>query len=334
MIYISEPEMEGLVTMDESIAALEALFREEAAGRAEQKPTIELHPGRGMYRLKAGGTYWLNSFGFKGYGSGGRRLVFLFGLDEGLQAIMDAEALTQSRTAAVSAVATKYLARQDANTLGIIGTGFEARSEVDAVNHVRPLRHVKAYSRNPENREAFAAEMTVKLGIPVEPVDSAEECVSGVDIITTITSANDPVLFGSWLRPGVHINAVGATTPYRRELDDEAVAKCDLVAVESLPTAQGECGELLSAASHGRLRWSMVRELKDVVSGIYGRKSNADITMVSTIGTGAEDVAIANYVYKKAVVAGLGSAMPNWPEPGSGRGSSLTRAAIQRTSRP
>jgi ornithine cyclodeaminase/alanine dehydrogenase-like protein (mu-crystallin family) len=331
MIYISEPEMEKLVTMGESIAALEDLFRAEAAGNAEQKPTIELHPGRGMYRLKAGGTYWLNSFGFKGYGSGGRRLVFLFGLNEGLQAIMDAEALTQSRTAAVSAVATKYLAREDASTMGIIGTGFEARSEVDAVHHVRKLKHVKAYSRNPENREAFAAEMTEKLGIPVEAVDSGEECVRDVDIITTATSASEPVLFGAWLKPGVHINAIGATTPYRRELDDDAVAKCDLVVVESLPTAQGECGELLSAASKGRVRWSMVRELKDIVTGVYGRKRPEDITMVSTIGTGAEDVAIGHYVYQKALAAGLGTPMPNWPDPSTGRGSTLTRAAVQRS---
>jgi ornithine cyclodeaminase/alanine dehydrogenase-like protein (mu-crystallin family) len=327
VIYISEPEMEQLVTHEESIQALEDMFRAEAEGRAEQKPTVQLNPPKSRYLLKAGGTYHLNSFGFKGYGAGGRRLVFLFGLGEGLQAIMDAEALTQSRTAAISAVATKYLSNPDADTLGIIGTGFEAYSEVAAVHSVRPLKHVKCYSRNPVNREAFAKECSAKLNVPVEPVSSAEECVEGVSIITTVTSSDEPVLFGGWIRDGVHINAVGATRPHRRELDDDAIARCDVIAVESLTTAQLECGELISATSKGRVLWSMVRELKDIVTGLYTRKRPTDVTMVTTIGTGAEDVACANYIYRKALARGLGTAMPGWPEPGSGRGSSLTRSA-------
>ncbi len=323
--------MEQLVTHPESIEALDGLFRAEAEGRAEQKPTVQLNPPKSRYLLKAGGTYYLDSFGFKGYGAGGRRLVFLFGVGEGLQAIMDAEALTQSRTAAVSAVATKYLSNSDADSLGIIGTGFEAYSEVAAVHSVRPLKYVKCYSRNPVNREAFAKECSSKLGVQVEPVSSGEECAADVDIVTTVTSADDPVLFGPWLHEGLHINAVGATRPHRRELDDDAIARCDLIAVESLATAQLECGELLSAASKGRVLWTMVREMKDIVTGVYSRKSPQDITMVTTIGTGAEDVACAAYVYKKALTMGLGSAMPNWPEPGSGRGSSLTRTAVTRS---
>jgi ornithine cyclodeaminase/alanine dehydrogenase-like protein (mu-crystallin family) len=246
---------------------------------------------------------------------------------------MDAEALTQSRTAAIAAVATKYMANPDADSLGIFGTGFEAYSEVEAVHRVRPLKFVKCYSRNAINREAFAKECSAKLGIPVEPVASGQECATGVDIITTVTSTNEPVLFGPWLEKGVHINAVGATRPHRRELDDAAVAKCDMIVVESMVTAQLECGELISATSKGMVLWSMVREMKDIVTGLYTRKSPDDITMVTTIGTGAEDVACAEYVYRKAIAAGLGTKMPNWPEPGSGRGSSLTRTAVPQADR-
>jgi ornithine cyclodeaminase/alanine dehydrogenase-like protein (mu-crystallin family) len=173
VLYISEPEMEQLVDHEESIRAIEELFREEAAGHAEQKPTVQLNPPGSRYLLKAGGLYYRNCFGYKGYGAAGRRLVFIFGLGEGLQAIMDAESLTQSRTAAIAAVATKYLANPDADRMGIIGTGFEAYSEVEAVHRVRPLKHVKCYSRNPVNREAFAKECSARLGIPVEPVASA-----------------------------------------------------------------------------------------------------------------------------------------------------------------
>ena len=222
-----------------------------------------------MFRLKAGGNYYMNKFGFKGYGGGGgRRLVFVYDLQQGLEAILDSIYLTQLRTAAVSAVATRYMARPEAATLGIIGTGKEARTQLEAINKVRPLKHVKAYSRSAENRENFAREMSERTGVPVEPVESGEECVRNVDIATTITSASEPVLFGAWLAEGTHINGIGATTMFRRELDEEAVARSSPVVVEHLPQAEAELGQLIYAAARGKLRWPLVRELKDVVSGL------------------------------------------------------------------
>jgi ornithine cyclodeaminase/alanine dehydrogenase-like protein (mu-crystallin family) len=303
VLHLSEDEVKGLLTMDDAISVTDELFRQEARGHAENKPTIELSPPpRGMFRLKAGGNYYMNKFGFKGYGGGGgRRLVFVYDLQQGLEAIVDSIYLTQLRTAAVSAVATRYMARPEATTLGIIGTGKEARTQLEAINKVRPLKHVKAYSRSAENRENFAREMSERTGVPVEPVEFGEECVRNVDIATTITSASEPVLFGAWLAEGTHINGIGATTMFRRELDEEAVARSTPVVVEHLPQAEAELGQLIYAAARGKLRWPLVRELKDVVSGLIpGRGRPEDVTLFTSIGVGTEDVAIAAHVVELA----------------------------------
>ncbi len=312
ILHLSEEDVRGLLTMDDCIEIMDELFRQEAAGRVEHKPTVELRLPRGAYRLKAGGTYWLNSYGFKGYvGGPGRRFVFLFDLQDGLQAILDSILLTQMRTGAVSALATKYMARPDAHALGIIGTGKEARTQLDAISRVCEFTQVKVFSRSADNRNKFAAEMTERLGLKVEPVENGEICVREVDIAVTITNANEPVLLGSWLAPGTHINAVGATTPYRRELDPEAVSRASTVVVEHMAQAMEEAGDLMYAESQGKLRWPLVRELKDVVCGaLPGRVNDADITLFDSIGVGSEDVAIADFVLRKAREASIGTVLP------------------------
>lgn len=313
VLHLSEDDVKSLLTMDECIDVLDALFRQEARGEAENKPTTELHlPGAGFFRLKTGAVYGSNILGFKTYGSAGRRrLVFVYDLKTGLEGIVDAIALTQIRTGAVSAVGARYLARLEAQTVGIIGTGKEARTQLEALSRVRPLRHVKAYSRSAEHRHLFASEMTEKLGVEVAPVESGEACVKDADIVVTATSARDPVLFGSWLAEGTHICAVGATTMFRRELDETAVERAAIVVVEHLPQAEAELGELLYAADRGKLRWSIVRELKDVVSGAFpGRTAPEDITLLDTIGVGTEDIAVADYLMKKARTLSLGTELP------------------------
>lgn len=312
--YVRDAECRDLISPSECVQVIEDLFRDEAKGLVENHPTTELSLPKGVFRLKAGGTYGLNTFGFKAYPAGGRYTIYVYDLDTGLDGVVEARALTEARTGAVSAVGTKHLARPDSSTLGIIGTGREAKSQLTYLAHAMPLRSVKAYSRSAENREAFATEMSAKLGIEVLPVETARECVSDVDIVTTITNANSPVMEGAWLAPGTHINAVGATTPNRRELDVEAVARANTIVVEHLPQAKEECGELLTAIAEGKLTWTDVRELKDIVSGeITGRQSESDITLFDTIGVGAEDVAIATYVIRKAREVGVGIEMPFEP---------------------
>jgi ornithine cyclodeaminase/alanine dehydrogenase-like protein (mu-crystallin family) len=208
-------------------------------------------------------------------------------------------------------VAAKYLARPDATTLGIVGTGREARAQLTALAAVRKLTKVKAFSRNAQNREAYAREMSERLKLDIEPVDSAEACVRDSDMVVTITSANEPVVSGEWLSEGTFVCGVGATGMYRRELDEVAVARAKTVVVESMPVAQGECGELIYAASRGKLRWSQVHELKDIVSGrIAAREHESDITLFDSIGTGAQDVAVAAVALKKAREKGIGLELP------------------------
>lgn len=307
VLHLSDAEVSSLLSMDECIRVLEDLFVLESQGLAENTPTTEFYPPRGFFRLKAGALWASNLVGFKAYGAGRRRLIFVFDMAEGLQGIVDAVALTQVRTGAVSALATRYMASPDASSVGIIGTGKEARTQLEALSRVRKLSYVKAYSRKPENRDAFAAEMSERLNVEVRAVASGEEAIRGADIAVTITSANEPVLFGDWLSEGMHICAVGATTPYRRELDEVAVGRASTVVVEHLPQAEAECGELIYAAMRAKLRWGTVRELKDVVSGaIPGRVRDAEITLFDSIGVGTEDVAVAAYLLEKARKQSIG----------------------------
>jgi alanine dehydrogenase len=309
VLHLGEGLVKELLTMDECIEVLDDLFQQEARGQAENTPTTEFHlPGAGFLRLKAGLIDGSDCLGFKTYSPRGRRLVFVYDLQAELQGIVDAIHLTQVRTGAMSAVATRYMARPGSATLGIMGTGKEARTQVEALSRVLKLQQVKAYSRNPENRERFAKEMSQRLELNVEPVDTPEASIKDVDVVVTATSANTPILPGAWLQPGMHVNAIGATGMFRRELDEDAILRAAIVVVEHLPQAQAEIGELIHLAQRGKLRWSAVRELRDVVSGaIPGRSHPEDLTLFDSIGVGTEDVAVAAHLIRKARAARMGT---------------------------
>jgi ornithine cyclodeaminase len=318
-LYLTDAEVRSLITPEDAARVIEDMFLDESRGLSEQTPTTELRLPTGPFRVKVGGVYGANSFGFKAYlGNAGYR-VFVYDLERGFDGLVEAYELTELRTGAVSAVAAKYLARPDAETLGIIGTGREARAQLRAISGVRKLRKVRAYSRSAENRETYASEMREALGLDVVAVGSAEECVRAADIVVTITSANAPVFDGAWLAPGTFVCGVGATGSFRRELDEEAVGRAATVVVEFLPMALEECGELIHAVNRGRLRWNTVRELKDIVSGLIPpRRSNDDITLFTSIGTGAEDVAMASFVLKAARQKEIGLELPIPPPMGRG----------------
>lgn len=310
-LYLDNETVERLVSPAEAADVIDQLFRDEAAGKVQNRPTTELDIPNGFFRLKAGVTHGMGSYGFKAYGGvkrPSRYIVFVYSLETGyLDGIVEAYKLTEIRTGAVTAVGVRHMARPEARTLGIIGSGREARQQLTAVATERKLASVKVYSRNADRREAYAQEMAAKLGLPVVAVASSDEAVNGVDILVTITSANEPVMAGRALSPGTFICAVGATTPNRRELDEEAVARCGTIVVEHLPQASTECGELLHAATKGLLDWGNVVELKDVVGGrVPGRRSADEINLFDTIGTGAEDIAIATFALRKAREQGLG----------------------------
>jgi ornithine cyclodeaminase len=236
-------------------------------------------------------------------------VVILFDTEYGLlRAIVDGTAVTAIRTAAVSGVATRLLARPDAGDLAIIGAGTQARTHLEAMLVVRPIRRVRVFSLPMEGAHAFAEREMRRHGIAVEVMDSARDAVEGADIICTVTSAREPVVRGEWLAPGAHINAVGAFTPATRELDTAAVAKARLY-VDRRQSTLNEAGEFLIPKSEGAIGDDhIVGEIGELLLGkVPGRGSAAEITLFKSLGIAIEDLAAAHHIWRKAEAAGAGT---------------------------
>ncbi|MGH9861830.1 MAG: ornithine cyclodeaminase family protein, partial [Candidatus Acidiferrales bacterium] len=222
VLYLSEADVERLLTMEAALAAVEEAFRQEAAGRVENQPRQRLSvPGGVLLHYMAAADSSLGYFGMKIYTSsrtGTRFLVPLYRADSGeLVALLEADYLGRMRTGAASGVATKYMARAEAARVGVIGCGHQAPTQLLALARVRKLGAVRAYSPTAARRAAFAERMSAELGVRVEAVDTAEAAVREADIVVTITSARAPVLEGAWLAPGTHVNAAGVNRAQCRE---------------------------------------------------------------------------------------------------------------------
>ncbi|MCS7066458.1 MAG: ornithine cyclodeaminase family protein, partial [Fimbriimonadales bacterium] len=192
-----------------------------------------------------------------------------------------------------------YLAREGAARVALIGTGHQAATQLQAVCAVRPIQQVYAFSRTPERLHAFCQQMSEQLGIPVQPAGSVEEAVQHADVVITITNAREPFLTGAMLRPGIHINAAGANSLARRELDTHAVGRCDRIVVDDLEQARLEAAELLLPIEMRRLSWERVHPLAHIVGGLLpGRQSPEEITLFKSLGIALEDVAVAAMVYE------------------------------------
>lgn len=228
--------------------------------------------------------------------------VLLFEAEMGkLLAILDAAAVTAIRTAAVSALATRLLAREDAGDLALLGSGVQARSHLAALREVRPLSRVRVWSRHPESARRFADEESARHNLPVEAAATAREAVEGADLVCTVTSAREPVLEGAWLAPGAHVNAAGACMPAARELDTEAVRRARLF-VDRRESALAEAGDLLIPIRNGELGEDHIAgELGDVLVGrLPSRRSPDEITLLESLGLAVEDLAAARHVWRKA----------------------------------
>ncbi len=224
-----------------------------------------------------------------------------------LIAIVDASEITAIRTAAVSGVATRALARESAGDLTIMGAGVQGATHLAAMLDARDLRRVRVWSRDPEHARAFAVRESQRHAIDIEPIADARLAVAGADLICTTTSAPTPVLEGAWLQPGVHINAVGSSTPIARELDTAAVAAATLI-VDRRESALNEAGDFLLAKAEGAIDDDHIcGELGDVLLGtVPGRRGDDEITLFKSLGLAVEDVAAAHHVYVKAQARALG----------------------------
>ena len=217
-----------------------------------------------------------------------------------LLASIEANALGQIRTGAASGVATRHLAPSDADCLALFGSGFQAETQLEAVHCARPLASVRVFSRSPDRRARFADRMRDKLSIPIKAVDSPERALEGAQIVVTITSSPRPVFPGRLLPEGAHVNAAGSNHVKRRELDGDAVAKADLVAVDSLEQARMEAGDLTQAADEGRFAWDDAYELHEILAGSGPSRSSSDqVTLFESQGLAIEDIALADVIYSR-----------------------------------
>ena len=234
--------------------------------------------------------------------------VLLFEADTGrLSALMDGAAITAIRTAAVSGVATDVLARRDASELAILGAGVQARTHIEAIAAVRPLRRVRIWSRNAEHAAALAAELRRRFGFPIEAAPSAEAAVREADIVATVTASPEPILKREWLKEGAHINAVGSSIPTSREIDTATMVAARLF-VDRRESALAEAGDLLIAMGEGAVKGDHVQaELGEVIIGKNpGRRSPRELTLFKSLGLAVEDVASAAYIARRARATGTG----------------------------
>jgi ornithine cyclodeaminase/alanine dehydrogenase-like protein (mu-crystallin family) len=311
-LHLTEDDVDRVLTMDACLEAVEAALAQWAEGRAANRPRARVAvPGAILHVLPAASSV-LGRLAAKVYATtrGGNRFVVLLfdARTSDLLAIIDADRLGQIRTGAATGVATRRLARPDAGILGILGTGWQARAQVEAIARVRPLREVRAWGRDRGRLIDFCAEVAKLSRIAVQPAASAEAAVRGADIVVTATSSAWPLLKGAWIAPGAHLNAIGSNRPDRREVDDDAVGRADLIVVDSLEQARLEAGDLIMAAPvDGGPPLDRAVELADIVSGRHpGRQEARQVTLFKSLGLGLEDLAAASEAYDRALAAGLG----------------------------
>lgn len=311
MLYLTEQDVTNLLTMQDALEAVELAFKAQATGDATNEPRRRVRANNAILMTMSGAIASLNAFGFKAYSVARGKARFhvnLYDTTTGeLLAMMEADKLGQMRTGAASGIATKHLARANANTVGIYGTGWQAQSQLAAVCAVRKIESIKVYSRAEEKREAFSATMSEQLGITnITPV-AEPEAAADADILITITSSREPVLKGAWIQAGTHINAAGGNSILRSEVDDETIKRAHFIAVDSKDQARLEAGEFVFPVEKGLLTWERVQEVCHVVNGdVQGRRTAADITLFKSLGLAIEDVATAVLLYRQALAQKIG----------------------------
>lgn len=318
---LTEQQVQSLLPMADLIPAMEAALARFSAGEVLQpvRSVLMVGPTKAYFGLMP--AYVPNP------GSLGAKLVTVFAdnpskhlpshlatillLDPetgSLQALMDGRYITEARTAAVSAVSARFLAKREAATLAIIGSGVQARSHLEAFAEVRQLKEVRVWSPRAASRERFVAEMTSHVPVAVRAAETAEAAVRGADLIVLVTSSVTPVIKDEWVGAGAHVVSVGACRPDQREIDPALIARARLY-VDSRAAALVESGDVVMGMADGLFDASHIRgELGEVVLGrVDGRKGDADVTIFKSLGMAVEDVVAADLVLRRAVEVGAGT---------------------------
>lgn len=321
-LYLTEQDVEQLLTMPEAVEALDGAFGRQAYGEIINQPRQRLFVPQGSYQTMVAADLGLDLFAIKTYTvfrPHTRFLMLLYSAQSGdLLAMIEADRMGQMRTGAASGVATRYMAQQGwPLEVGIYGTGWQAESQLEAISAVREIARITAYGRDPERRAGFCARMAQKLGVEVIPADKPELAADGKDVVITATTASSPVLQGEWLKQGAHINAIGSNMMTRREVDEETIKRAAVLVVDSIEQSKFEAGDLIVPFERRLFRWEQVAELKDVVGGSHPGRTSADqITFFKSLGIAMEDVAVAAIVYRKARTQKVGTEMGMWGKAG------------------
>ena len=298
-LYLTEAEVSDLLTPEDALEAVEGSFGRLAAGEIENVPRQRTRFQDGFLAVMWAVDRELGLAGLKSYAAGpeGTHFVVLLFDTETTQpvAVIEADKLGQVRTGAASGVAAKYLAREGAKSLGVIGCGWQARSQVAAIRAALPsLETTVAYCRSEERLAEFCAEVGAEAG-------ESHRDAAAQDVVVTVTTSKDPVLRGEWLSPGALVCAVGANHPSRRELDNVVLERAAFVCCDSIEDAKHESGDLIEPVEAGVLDWLEVHELQEVVAGeLPGRQADDDVVVFKSNGLAAWDVAIGALALERA----------------------------------
>jgi ornithine cyclodeaminase/alanine dehydrogenase-like protein (mu-crystallin family) len=318
---LNEQQVRSLLPMQDLIAAMEAALAKFSACEVLQpvRSVLTVGPTKAYFGVMPAYISAPASLGAKlvtVFGENHKKhlpshlaTILLLDPETGaLLAMMDGRYITEARTAAVSAVSTRFLGRADASTLAIIGSGVQARSHLEAYLLVRQLKEVRIWSPRQQSREQFVNDMSPHAGIPIVAADTAEAAVRGADLIVLVTSSPTPVIEDSWVSAGAHVVCVGACRPSQREMPPQLVKRSRLY-VDSRDAAVLESGDIVMNIADGLFDASHIRgELGEVVLGrVAGRKSDADITVFKSLGMAVEDVVAADLVFRRAAESGAGT---------------------------
>ena len=305
-LYLTEEQVADLLTPADALQAVEACFRRLAAGEVQNIPRERARFEDGFLAVMWAVDRELELAGLKSYAAGHEGASFVVVLFETvtskLVGVIEADRLGQLRTGAASGVAAKYLAKEGASSLGIIGCGWQARSQVACIREALPsIETVVAYCRNEERLAKFCKETGAEPG--ENHRDPAQQ-----DVVVTVTTSRDPVLRGEWLQPGAVVCAVGANDPRRRELDNAVLERAAFVCCDSVEDAKRESGDLIEPVEAGVLDWLEVHELQEVVAGeLPGRQAEDDIVVFKSNGLAAWDVAVGSLALQRARERGVGA---------------------------
>lgn len=314
-LFLTENDVKQVLTATMALEAVESAHRDLATGQAQDTPRARTRLPQTVLHILQGALPAQGVIGYKAYTtnrSGNRFLVHMFDATSGRQqAVIEADYMGMIRTGAVSGLAARCLARPDAKVAGVFGAGWQAEGHVRAICTALPLERVKVFSRNAERLQAFCRRLSEMTGVPVVPAASAEEAVRGSALIGTVTTASQPLFDAEWLEPGTHINAAGSNALIRQELSEATLRRCELIAVDAVPTALAEAGDLLPLLEKGRLHARQLVELGDILAGMHPGRTSADqITVFESQGMAIQDLAVGLRVVAAARECGLGVELP------------------------